>query len=106
MSKSPERKMLEWLKLPHIRPYALATLLTALTLVQSHFDPFGLISTTDHVSGLLVNTALAHETWLAFSMFLTSPRAMLAKKSNTASSQARIKAQRLKVISNYYVWHA
>jgi hypothetical protein len=59
MSKSPERKMLEWLKLPHIRPYALAALLTAITLAQSRLDPFGLISTTDQVSGLLVSTALS-----------------------------------------------
>lgn len=59
MSKSPERKMLEWVKLPHILPYAVATLLTAITLVESYLDPFGLISTTDRVSGLLVSTALA-----------------------------------------------
>ena len=59
MSKRPEHRMLEWLKLPHIRPYALATLFTAVTLAQSYLDPFGLISTTDRVSGLLVSTALA-----------------------------------------------
>lgn len=59
MSKSPKRTVLEWLMLARVRPYAIATLFTAITLLQSYLDPFGLVSTTDKVSGLLVGTALA-----------------------------------------------
>ncbi len=38
MSKSPERKMLEWLKLPQIRPYAVATVFSVITFLQTKFD--------------------------------------------------------------------
>lgn len=59
MSKTPEKKILRWLSRPHIKPYLLAAFSSALVYFQASYDPFGLVSSTDRVSALVVSSVIA-----------------------------------------------
>ena len=59
MSSTGNNAIREWLKKPSIKPYAVAALLTIVTALQSHFDPFGLLTDADKFSGQIISRVIS-----------------------------------------------
>lgn len=59
MSNNPEKTLLNWLRLPGVKPYIFAVISTLLVFWEAYANPFGLDASTDRVSASAISTAIA-----------------------------------------------